>query len=280
MSLPSRTGQPRAATKGASEALVELVNACTWPSEAFWRSFELAVLEEQDFRRPLLELGCGDGAFTALLGLVVDEAVDLNPRAVERARAHSETYGAVHCMDIRQLPHEAQGRYATIFANSVLEHIPDVETVLRACHRLLKDSGVLVFTVPVADMNRHLLIRANAYAEFRRRQLQHHNLWSVDGWRTALHAAGFEEVEAVPYLSGFHCRYWDRIDVVGDLGIDRYRVGSAVRKIGSLVLPRRAKLSVKARIVARLQRRLAWVSDDTDDCCATLLMATKRETEV
>src|SRR5437868_3674690 len=98
--------------EAATDELVELVDACTWPSEAFWRSFELAVLEERNFRQPLLEVGCGDGAFTSLLGIAVDDGIDLNPRAVERARARHETYRAVHCMDIRALPGDAESRYA------------------------------------------------------------------------------------------------------------------------------------------------------------------------
>jgi hypothetical protein len=180
-------------------------------------------------------------------------------------------------MDIRVFPDHTQRQYATIFANSVLEHVSDVETVLRACQRLLKHSGKLIFTVPLVDMNRHLLVRASRYAEFRRRQLQHHNLWSIGEWRAALHAVGFEEIEAVPYLPGFHCRFWDRIDVVGDLGIRRYRLATVVRKIGSLVLPKRAKVSVKGCVATRLQRRLEMTYHGGEDGCAALLIATKHE---
>lgn len=268
-------GWPRLKPEGSTDALVDLVDGCTSPSEAFWRTFELAVLEEYDFPRPVLELGCGDGAFTALLGIAVDEGVDLNPRAVERARALSQTYGAVHCIDIRAFPHNVEARFATIFANSVLEHIPEVETVLRVCQRLLKPSGRLIFTVPLVDMNRHLFIRAAWYAEFRRRQLQHHNLWSIDEWRNALDAAGFEGIEVVPYLPGFQCGYWDRIDFLGDLGVGRYRVATAVRRLGSLVLPKAGKLWVSRHVTTHIRRQLEATSDSETDMCAALLIATK-----
>ena len=70
--------------------------------------------------------------------------------------------------------------------------------VLRACRQLLKPGGRLVATMPLIEMNRHLLLRSNRYAKFRRRQLEHHNLWSEPKWRSALLGAGFAEVTVVP----------------------------------------------------------------------------------
>jgi hypothetical protein len=124
-------------------------------------------------------------------------------------------------------------------------------------------------------MNQHLLIRASSYAEFRRRQLHHHNLWSMDEWCFAIRNAGFEEIDVVHYLPGVHCQFWDRIDVIGDLGIRRYRVATAVRKMGSLVLPRRAKLWVKDRVTAGIRRQLEMTHSGDAEMCAALLIATK-----
>jgi SAM-dependent methyltransferase len=265
---------PVVTAEPAATALPDLVDACAWPSEAFWRSFELDVLAGRRFHRPLLELGCGDGSFTALLSIVVDDAVDLNPRAVARAQGRSKTYRAVHCVDIVEFLAKSKEQYATIFANSVLEHVTDIDTVLRACERLLARPGEFVLTVPLVEMNRHLLIRRHWYARLRRRQLQHHNLWSGDEWRRGLLAAGFDEVEAVRYLPGFQCRFWDAIDLVGVVGFGRYRLASGIRLLGSHVLPRRAKLFVKRRVTRRLQRQLA-APDRGDEGCGILLVARK-----
>ena len=73
-------------------------------------------------------------------------------------------------------------------------------------------------TTPLIEMNRHLLVRSNRYAEFRRSQLEHHNLWSEPKWGSALLGAGFAEVTVVPYLSGAACKSWDRLDVIGTFG--------------------------------------------------------------
>ena len=52
--------------------------------------------------------------------------------------------------------------------------------------------------MPLIEMNRHLLVRANRYAKFQRCQLEHHKLWSEPKWRSALLGAGFAEVTVVP----------------------------------------------------------------------------------
>ena len=80
-----------------------LVDACAWPSEAFWRAFELAALRRHRLPRPILELGCGNGRFAELAALRIDEAIDLNPRAVERASQLPHVYSHVRCADIREL---------------------------------------------------------------------------------------------------------------------------------------------------------------------------------
>jgi SAM-dependent methyltransferase len=261
----------------AEDSLAELVDACTWPSEAFWRWFELEALRRLEFEQPILELGCGDGAFTALLGIHVEEGIDLNPRAVARAGKRRDVYKRLRCLDIRSLDPGEEGEYATIFTNSVLEHVPNVSGVLRACQQLLKPGGRLVATMPLIEMNQHLLLRSDRYAEFRRRQLQHHNLWSGPDWRFALLGAGFAEVEVVPYFSGAACRSWDQLDVVGTLGAGRYRVATAMRKIASLTAPPAAKDRLKRRIAAGLSRRLpaSLMGTDAGHCCG-LFVAEKR----
>jgi SAM-dependent methyltransferase len=262
----------------AEDSLAELVDACTWPSEAFWRFFELTALRQLELERPILELGCGDGAFTAILDIHVEEGIDLNARAVERAGKRREVYKRVRCLDIRSLEHgEAEGGFATVFANSVLEHVPDVGSVLGASHRLLTPGGRLVATMPLIEMNRHLLLRSDRYAEFRRRQLQHHNLWSALEWRNALIGAGFAEVEVLPYFPGAACRSWDRLDAIGTLGVDRYRVATALRRLASLVVPPTTKRQLKALIAARLSRRLPAPLAESPDChCCGLFVAKKQ----
>lgn len=252
-----------------------LVGACAWPSEAFWRILELqAVRRSGTVDRPVLELGCGDGAFTELTGMTVDLAVDRQARAVARSRRRTRTYRDVRQVDVHDLD-PALGPFGTVFSNSVLEHVPDLQPVLVRCRELLGPGGKLVTTVPLADMNAHLAFGSSTYADARQRQLQHTNVWSEDRWRDELRRAGFGEVLAHRYLPAPACRRWDRVDIVGALGTGRYRVAPILHRGAQRVLPGRVKAVLKRRIAARLLRWSAQLTGDVT--CAAVLIATASE---
>jgi SAM-dependent methyltransferase len=253
-----------------------LVDACAWPSEAFWRSFELGAVRRHQFRRPILELGCGNGRFTELAGLEIDDAIDLNPRAVERARRLDHVYTRVRHADIRQLETDGS-RFASVFSNSVLEHVPDLDSVLVACHAVLEPGGELVITVPLEEMNRHLLLHRPWYARWRASQLEHRNLWSVPEWTAALQKAGFGEVSSYPYFDEYASRTWDRLDLPGSLGFGRIRLGIGLRRAASAALPGSAKPGLKRRLARSLSRRAGASAGASAGgaACATLLVATK-----
>ena len=245
-----------------------------WPSEAFWRRFELAAVRRQHFGTPILELGCGDGSFTELAGLYVDEAIDLSPRAVAKARRRAGVYGNVRTMDMRELGDASEKRFTSIFANSVLERVPDLPGVLDACTSLLVPGGSLITTVPLANMNDHLVFRQRHYAEWRRRELRHHNLWGVEEWVTALRRAGFASVTCTGYLDSKSCRFWDAIDILGSLGVWRFRVGRILRQVLWPLLPTAVRRPIARGVAARLLRAFESAGDPGAQPCAALLVAT------
>lgn len=253
--------------------LEALLSSCTWPSEALWRSFELGILRDVPFQRPILELGCGDGDVTSLLLDHVEDAIDLNPRAVHRAR-RTGVYGRVECMDARQLATADAGRYGTVFANCVLEHIRDLPSVLESCAQLLQPGGTLVATVPTVVMNDHLALRLPRYAELRRPQLVHHNLWSVDQWREHLARAGFDSVDVRPYFGPELCRFWDLIDAPACIGIGSLHVGAISRRLLTSVLPRAGRVRLQSGLAAWLRAQAAKRGRRMEPACAVLLLAT------
>lgn len=206
-------------------------------SEGFWRALEMSRLREicgeAGLERPILEIGCGDGALTARLFDRIDEGVDLNPRAVERARA-TGVYGRVRCADAAHLE-GTEGTFASIFSNCVLEHVSDLPRLLTSAARLLRPGGKLIATVPLLRMNDHLAFRAGWYATLRRRQLSHVNLLDESGWESILLRAGFHQVRMTPYLHGEHIRVWDRLDFPASIGVGRYRVSTAARLLMRVV---------------------------------------------
>jgi SAM-dependent methyltransferase len=272
-----RIGAPAAGDRRTSRGeIATLVDVCTWPSEAFWRAFELAVLKQPGLiEPPVLEVGCGDGGFTELASLRIDEAIDLNPRAVERARARTGVYASVHQQDLHDLTRERRGSFQTLFANSVLEHVADLERLLPLCYEVLRPGGRLVATVPLADMNRHLLISQDWYARMRSRQLQHRNLWTVDEWHHQLRNAGFDDVTTERYLDPKSCRYWDWLDFAAGWGFGRYRLAVALRLLARAALPGSAQRQVKRWVLDALQARYAATTAAPSDGCAALVLATK-----
>jgi SAM-dependent methyltransferase len=194
------------------------------PPVALWRAVELRVAAEETYERPLLDLGCGDGLIARVLfgvGNPVDAGFDPWPEQLRRA-AKSGMYRHVDQADGHRLPY-ADGAFATVFSNSVLEHIPDPQPVVREAGRVLRRGGRFIFTVP-SDAFRALLdgylrrkeagdaAGAEAYAQSVDRWLEHHHYHTPDEWRDVLAAAGMMLVTTRYYVPEAVARLWDRMN--------------------------------------------------------------------
>ncbi|HYM29496.1 MAG TPA: class I SAM-dependent methyltransferase [Steroidobacteraceae bacterium] len=210
------------------EALRQAQRIYDIPSLAAWRAAELQALRRCRFQAPVLEIGCGSGRFTALLLEHVDWGVDLNPREVALCSRRNGMYGRVAAMDARAMDF-ADGAFATVFANCVIEHIPDLPRLLAECRRVLRPGGALIATVPLEEMNRHLLLRSEWYARMRAAQLQHRHVLPESEWVAALSRAGFSNVRTTAYLPSRLCELWDRVDAPLCLGAGPATVGRAYR---------------------------------------------------
>lgn len=239
------------------------------PSLAAWRAAELKALRRCTFRSPVLEIGCGNGRFTSLLLNRVDWGVDLNPREVALCAKGKRIYRRLGCMDARRLRF-TDGVFATVFANCVMEHIPDLPRVLRECRRVLRPGGTLIATVPLIEMNRHLLLRSAWYTRMRAGQLQHRHLLAESAWVAALHKAGFRTVQTTPYLSDQLCRLWDRVDGPLCMGAGPFTLGRAYR-LGLRLLPARLRSKLNRKWQHYFTRALQV--DHSRRPCAMLIQA-------
>jgi len=91
----------------------------------------------------LLEVGCGVGAVTGILGEafpgVVLAGVDVEERRLESARAHLAGLGLradLRCADAGELPF-ADGSFDHVWMVWFLEHVADPVAVLREARRVL-----------------------------------------------------------------------------------------------------------------------------------------------
>ena len=117
--------------------------------------------ELQDLGRDatILEVGCGDAAFTRNLAEYSSRvtAIDLSAHQVaENARTHPEIRFLQH--DVAQPLPFADGTYEVIWCSEVLEHLFDPGFALREIHRVMAPGGRLLVTVPYHGLFKNLLI--------------------------------------------------------------------------------------------------------------------------
>jgi SAM-dependent methyltransferase len=173
-----------------------------------------------------MDLGCGEGKVAQVLfnGEKVDVGLDKWPEMAVAAK-HSGIYNMVVLGDACRLPFSDES-FATIFSNSVIEHIPGIQSVLRETARVLKPKGVFIATVPSEKFGGFLFfyrlfnalglsMLARWYKRVRNQKLSHYNCFTPDEWKVTLSKEGLEVVEMRYYLSETTISVWDFIAALG-----------------------------------------------------------------
>ena len=176
---------------------------------AIERSLECEILSQQSFSRPILDLGCGDGLFARVLfSENVDTGIDSDQEEVERARCYAIYNELITCGGDR-IPKDDES-YHTVFSNSVLEHIPDLDPVLREVNRLLTPGGRFYASIPTDRFEAYsagarllhglgLNGLARRYGAFYNRIWRHYNVHDRAGWQERFQMAGFKVVDVHSY---------------------------------------------------------------------------------
>lgn len=172
-------------------------------SHALWRSVEALSFSSVNFKSPVLDLGCGFGEFAGIVFDKLEMGIDVNDEDLARAIV-GKKYKKVSWADARELPFKSNS-YSTVVSVSVLEHIENVEKVLKEVNRVLKKGGMFVFSVPTIKMYDNLLVpkllnlfgfkkTAKKYFELHCKAFKHVDLKTVNWWRENLKKAKFEIV--------------------------------------------------------------------------------------
>jgi SAM-dependent methyltransferase len=200
------------ATARQLPSLREGDNPYLWPMlqslpyfRALLRAVEADFYRDFDLPSPIYDLGCGDGHFASL---VFKQKIDvgLDPAGISLREA--KEWGAYRDL-VRSLGARGpfpDGYFASALSNSVLEHIPDLQSVLNETARVLASGALFLFCVPnhrwqdnlaMAGWFRRLGLRslARAYTRFFTRISRHVNMLSPEEWQPRLEQAGFD-VEA------------------------------------------------------------------------------------
>jgi len=125
--------------------LLELQVECFADGEVSW----LGSLPAWQRAERVLDVGCGQGSFTAALQESFPGkryvGIDVSERLIERAKARSRSvyFQVADLTDFRP-----ERPFDVVVMRFVLQHLPDLGNVLLACRRLLREGGMLVVIEP------------------------------------------------------------------------------------------------------------------------------------
>lgn len=178
---------------------------------ALERLTELRILRSLAFVPPILDLGSGDGIFARQVFThgEIELAVDPSSSETEFAALHGHNYKLICRSMGGDLPFRSDS-VTTVFSNSVLEHIPDLDAVLRDVHRVLMPGGQFIATVPTDQFERYSLISLGlAFLRLRRLDVRfrrfynsfwrHYHAYSLPEWEARFKVNGFELVSSITY---------------------------------------------------------------------------------
>ncbi|WP_162405695.1 class I SAM-dependent methyltransferase [Pseudoxanthomonas jiangsuensis] len=261
------------------------------PTTNYWRAIELdAVQRHGQPASRVLDLGCGDGKLTLILMDALGNAhnrdwVGLDPDP-EETRFATETgiYSKIHTCGGDVVP-EPDASFDLGFSNSVLEHIPDIESIFREMSRLLVIGGRFVFTVPssifYACLKGAVLGRkSSAYLSSINAPCAYLRYSAVDEWERMLAKVRISLVGSSEYLSQKQVRWWGFVSNASAGLLYRLR-GSTVRpiEIQRSLRMRSEKVRPVDRIAALLARLTplgaGFASVDTGSAGCSLIEARK-----
>lgn len=188
-----------------------------------FKIYEYRAMEKRGALRPehtILDVGCGHGVQTRLLALRAKRAVgiDPSPDAVGRAKANQALGRMAERCEYRLTTIEQAGfadqSFDRVFSVCVLEHIPDDESVLRHCYRVLKPGGKLVFSIDSLATIRDATVKnlhKERYAVCR--------YYTAEAIREKLVAAGFANIRVTPLLRSQSARRWFEDGIRGSFAL-------------------------------------------------------------
>jgi SAM-dependent methyltransferase len=160
------------------------------PDLGLRRGFLLGEVQRGD---RALDLGCGEGLFTAALAEAGADAVgvEVAEAALARARAaHPELDFRIAPID-GPLPFD-DGAFDLVWASEVIEHVADTEHRLREVRRVLAPGGRLLVTTP---NHPRLAVAVRGIERYSEPLGDHLHLYTRRSLMVTLTELGFEQVE-------------------------------------------------------------------------------------
>jgi SAM-dependent methyltransferase len=191
-------------------------------SLALERAIEARWLSSLPLVEPVLDVGCGDGLFAdRTFDTPITVGIDRNGTELTIARGRGR-YRGLAAADAARMPF-ANGAFASVISNSVLEHLADLPATLGEIRRVLRPDGRFWFSVPSPRYGKLLFHATMLEAAGLRALSRRYSRWvndtlqrnlhclDIDEWHRLLDDAGLRLVHHQSYLPR-------RVMFVNDLG--------------------------------------------------------------
>ena len=165
------------------------------------RAVEARVYQDIQLERPILDLGCGDGHFASVaFDHPLEVGIDPWTGPVKLAKNQGSYQFVINGLG-NQLPFP-DAYFSSVISNSVLEHIEDLDVVIKEIARVTKPNGNFIFCVPnhlflgnlsISNWLDRIYLKpiGNLYRKFFNWISRHHHCDSPQVWEKRLSAAGF-----------------------------------------------------------------------------------------
>ena len=175
---------------------------CT-PMDAYLRAFEVSIWKNIRFRRPVLDIGCGNGKMDAYIfsNKVIDVGLDPSRKSVAIARKN-KLFKDVVVASAEKIPFKNK-HFASVVLNSTFEHIKSDVKVVCEISRVLKIGGNLYFTTTTDKLNDtlgELFNNRKAFEDYNKRT-EHFHYRSLSEWKNILEKEGFKISKHNSYFS-------------------------------------------------------------------------------
>lgn len=159
----------------------------------FLRAIESSYYQDLPLPSPVYDVGCGDGHFASL---TFDHKLDVGLDPWRFSMREAKKYNAYKSLveaDGSQTPFPTN-HFASGLSNSVLEHIPHIDAVLKETARVLQPNAPFYFCVPNTRYFSTLSLTkifSKPYENWFRRISRVHHADEPDVWEKRLNEAGF-----------------------------------------------------------------------------------------
>ena len=118
------------------------------PNDALLRSVEVSIWKNIKFKKPVMEIGVGDGIMDKFLfkNKIIDVGIDIDAKGIINAKNNSLYKKVVFMSAANMNIHNST--FNTIIANSTFEHIKYDLKAISEVSRVLKKNGKFIFCVP------------------------------------------------------------------------------------------------------------------------------------